>query len=540
MPIALDFGTCNTVVARWNEAAQRADTVYVDRLSRRYDAVLADGQRTFANVIPSLIHFGESNTRLLGQQVASEGLSDHCGTFRWLKLDLLNENSPGRWIQGAMITPHDAASAFVENALFFSLGELGADEQEEIVVTVPVESYDSYIGWIHAAVARASGGRRVRLLDEATACILGYHKTARSGQVYTIFDFGGGTLDISIVKVDFDADSEHCKCSILGRAGEEVGGVMIDQWMLSRMKQAEGLNDRDIEAVGIAIMGQIEQAKIDLSSGREEAEVSQYNDLTGRLVSHVFTQQELTDILRENKLHRLVARTLDRALDAAAGRYGTRKGDIHEVLMVGGSSQLLGLRDWLSDAFPDTAVRTDNPFGAIASGACRYAGEDFDPTLVHDYQVEGWNPDRKEFEYITVIPKGTCFPTPKVVSARYVTSACDQQNTLGLVVCERSEQVRREADFVMGTNGRMKAIARGESVSKHRRPLNPDNRDFIRADPPCDRDEKRRFVIGFGVDENKCLTVSIKDTHPGNRSKIKTGDGRLIDLPVKDYPLVRL
>ena len=64
--------------------------------------------------------------------------------------------------------------------------------------------------------------------------------------------------------------------------------------------------------------------------------------------------------------------------------------------------------------------------------------------------------------------------------------------------------------------------------------------DFIHPDPPCAPGETKRFVVGFGVNENKCLTVSVKDTRPGNRSKIKGSDGRLLDLPVRDCPLVRL
>jgi hypothetical protein len=82
---------------------------------------------------------------------------------------------------------------------------------------------------------------------------------------------------------------------------------------------------------------------------------------------------------------------------------------------------------------------------------------------------------------------------------------------------------------------------RGEAQRvERRRPLNPDAQDFLRPDPPCDRDEQKRFVVGFGVNEHKQLTISVKDTRPGNRSKVKGSDGRLLPLPIRDYPLVRL
>ncbi len=497
MPIAVDFGTCNTVIARWNPAAQQAETVPVEGLTRRYDMSTGGHASDPAYVIPTLIHYGENNHRLLGEQVAAEGLLDHCGTFRWLKLDLLSGNSRGRWIHDAMVNPFDAAGNFVGTALFYTLGQLADDTHEEIVATFPVESYDAYVQWLREAVSRGAPGRRVRLLDEATASILGYHRTVRNGDIYMIFDFGGGTLDISIVQVNLDTGHEYCKCKILGRAGEEVGGVMIDQWLLEDMMTKEGLRDKDIEAVGTSLIRQVEEAKIALSGGQREYGVEQYNDMTGRVIEHTFAQDDLRSILIKQGLARLITRTIDRTLDAAGGRYATRKSDIKQVLMVGGSSLLLGLHDWVRDIFPDTSVQTGNPFGAIAAGACRYTGEDFDPTLVHNYEVEGWNRDLKEYEYIVVVEKGTQYPTGKAVTGRYVTSACDQQTELGLIVFERSEQVQRDMVFEQGSDGRMKAIEKGKSTKTNRRALNPDNREFIHADPPCDRDETRRFVIGF-------------------------------------------
>ncbi len=66
MPIAVDFGTCNTVVARWNHAIEQAKTVHVEGLTRRYDMSTGGQSLGHAYVIPTLIHYGENNHRLLG------------------------------------------------------------------------------------------------------------------------------------------------------------------------------------------------------------------------------------------------------------------------------------------------------------------------------------------------------------------------------------------------------------------------------------------------------------------------------------------
>ncbi len=540
MPIAMDFGTCNTVFARWNVAANRVELVGIGGLSRRFPYRLpGDRADRTAHVVPTLIHYGEGGTRLLGQQVDAEGLLDHHGTFRWVKLDLLRGNDRARRANGLLLRPREAATAFVADCLVYALGALGTAEDEELVVTVPVEAYDHYVDWLRDSVEAVAGTRRVRILDEATACILGHQETARDNDIYLIFDFGGGTLDVSIVKVNLGAEGLQ-KCLILGRAGEELGGMLVDQWMLARMKEAEGLTDADIREVGTPLMRGIEEAKIALSGGAPRADVTQLNDLTAALVSHTFTAGELQGILEQREFLKMVTRTLDRALDSAAGKYGTRKSAIRKVFMVGGTSLLLGVRQHVANYFPNTPVELLEPFAAIAAGACRYAGQDFDPTLVHDYQLEIWDPDRKAFRHVTIIPKGTQYPTDGAIWSNYICAGCDHATELNLVVYELSHQVRPSVTFVQGPDGRMQEVRGDGAVVERRKPLNPEARDFLRPDPPCDRDEVKRFSVKFGVDENKRLTIFVEDTRPGNRSKVKASDGRLIPMPIRDYPLVRL
>jgi molecular chaperone DnaK (HSP70) len=546
MAIAMDFGTCNTVFARWNVAARRADLVHIPGLSRQFKYRLpGHSEDSVANVVPTLIHYGEGGRRLLGDQVATEGLVDHPGTFRWVKLDLLRGSNRKRRVNGSLRSPVEAATQYVQDTLTFALGALGG-QGEELVITVPVEAYDQYVDWLRTTAESVAGTRRVRMLDEATACILGYQETVRNDEVYAILDFCGGTLDVSLVRVNLGAEGLQ-KCLIRGRAGEELGGMLVDQWMLARLKEAERLTDEDVREVGTPLLRAIEEAKIVLSNGAPKTDVTQLNDLTGRLVSHTFAADGLRGLLERHEFTKLVARTVDRALDAASGKYGVRKRDIRRVFLVGGTSLLLGVREFVSNLFPDTPVQCHEPFAAIAAGACRYAGQNFDPTLVHTYELKSWNPDLKDFDQVPIIEKGTQYPTRNpsdpashAFKGKYICAAADQAHFLNLVFYELSDMVRPGSIFVLGPDGRMQEQAGEAQRVQRRRALNPDAEDFIQPNPPCDREETKRFVVGFGVDENKRLTVSVKDTRPGNRSKIKGTDGRLLDLPVRDYPLVRL
>jgi molecular chaperone DnaK (HSP70) len=541
MTMAMDFGTCNTVLARWNTATRQVETLRLETLTRlyRYCPPGAAEARESA-VIPSLIHYEDANTLRTGAQVEDAGLVEHKGTFRWVKLDLLKGNNRARRIQNAMITPREAADDLVGQVLLAATGQGG----EDLVITVPVEAYDPYVDWLQAAVLRAFRGT-VRMLDEATACILGYDVHARAGQVYVVFDFGGGTLDVSVVKTLDLASGQTRQCQILGRAGEEIGGSLIDQWLLRELEQTQRLSDQDVRDVGTALLRAIEDAKIRLSGGEEAVAVTQYHDLSGRLIHHTFTASGLRRLLEADRaalegrsLYQTVALTVERALDTAQTRYGTRKSDVQAVFMAGGSSLLLGVAGVVRNLFPGCPVHCEDPFEAIARGACRYAGEDLNLALVHDYCLRGWNRERKDYELVVVVPKGTRYPTEQPASVKYLNAACEGATRLGLVVVERSAMLRPETVYEM-TNGGLQAVQRGRREDLALRELNPGDREFIHADPPCTVGV-RRFVVGFGVDANKRLTLSLKDLEPGNRSYVQASSGERLALPVKDLPFVKL
>lgn len=543
MPLAVDFGTCNTVIASWREGRREADVLRVDGLSRRFAHSLpgsngSGGGEREAHVIPSLIHYGERDNLLLGQLVNEAGLGDHTATFRWLKLEMLRASSRTRRVNGKLVPLRQAAADLLRNVLAFAAGQAGQGERE-LILTVPVEAYDHYIDWMQEVAAAIFPGD-VRFIDEATACILGYEHHVRDGETYLVFDFGGGTLDVSVVKVALDAgDGGRPKPTILGRAGEEIGGGLIDKWMLEHLRHQGAVDDSDIAAVGSRLVWTLEEAKISLSSGDLEADISQFNDQTGRFISHTLTRDALAGLLKEKDLPQLVSATIHRALDMASERYALRPRDLKGVLMVGGSSMLLGVADIVRTALPGVEVHCDRPFEAIAAGACRYAGEDLNPTLVHEYGLYSWNRATKDFDWVPVIPRGTRYPTEKAVTGRYISTAVAESDVLGLVVSERSWMKMPQSDYEVGSDGQLRVVPKGERVVSGERELNPQAKEFIHAVPPCGVDEPKRFVVGFGVDRHKRLTVSIKDTRE-NRSYIQPPGGEPVKLPVRDYPLVKL
>lgn len=541
MTLAIDFGTCNTVLARWNPVTRRVETLRPEGISKSYRyRVHGEATDRESSVIPSLVHYGESNTLRTGAEVEDAGLASHRGTFSCVKLDVLRDNNRARRIHGDLITPRQAAEDLIGQVLLCA----GALPGEDLMVTLPVEAFDKYADWLQGAVLGSFRGT-VRMLDEATACILGYDTQVREGQVYVVFDFGGGTLDVSVVRTRDLAAGDTRPCDVLGRAGEEIGGALVDQWLLRELQQTQQLSAEDMADVGMALLNAVEEAKVSLSGGAKHHEVAQINDLTARRISHTFAADSLRRMLEEGRqelrglsLYRAVARTLERALEQAQDRYGMRKSEIKGVFMAGGSSLLLGVAEVVRNIFPDCPVHCDDPFEAIARGACRYAGEDISLALVHDYCLRAWDRERKDYVLVPVVPKGTRYPTEKPVSTKFINAACEGATRLGMVVVERSAMLRPETVYEMD-GGSLKAVSmqRREDISL--RELNPGDTEFIHADPPCTIGA-RRFVVGFGVDAHKRLTLSLKDLDEANRSYVQMTSGERLALPVRDLPFVKL
>jgi len=233
-----------------------------------------------------------------------------------------------------------------------------------------------------------------------------------------------------------------------------------------------------------------------------------------------------------------IVRTLDRALEQARDRAGIRKEELKGVFLVGGSTMLPGIEEKIREFFPDCEVHTGDPFEAIARGACRFAGGMIDQALTHDYCLRSWNRELRDFELVPVVPRGTPYPTEKPVCSKYIKAASEAQQVLGLVIYERSVMSRPLISYVNGADG-LRPIREGERQESRDKPLNPEDCEFIHADPPCGSGE-RRFIAGFGVDSNRRLTLWLRDTEENNRSFIQLRDGSRLPLPVTNLPVVKL
>src|SRR6266540_1234243 len=232
--LGIDFGTSNTVVAVWDEAGKEGVPLHIPDYGRLLHYRRGDHKAEDISLIPSLIHYAADNRRWLGNQVLSQNLAHSERTFRWMKRYIANRSPIKVRLDGRELSHFDAGRDFL-------------------------------------AAVLASAAAEIDLIDEPSAAALGYGANLQPGQVYLIFDFGGGTLDVAMVLIEetaAQAEEPGRRCRVLGKAGADVGGVSVDQWLFPEVLQRCGRHDtdEDVRRVSRLVLRECEQAKERLST----------------------------------------------------------------------------------------------------------------------------------------------------------------------------------------------------------------------------------------------------------------------------------
>lgn len=524
---AVDFGTSNTVLATWDVSKGESQAIGLLDLTRSY---LQAGESI--PVIPSLIHYASEHKRWLGNQVLEKELAQAQGTFRWMKRYILNKSPLKIMVEGTPISPLRAAQDFLSGVLLYAIQEIGLDD-EEIALTVPVESFEYYENWL-ASLAISIGLPRFRLIDEPSAAALGYGAHIQPGDVYLIFDFGGGTLDISIVRIEPELQAQSGQtCRVLGKAGATLGGISFDQWLFQEVLRLNGRSDadEDIRPLSVALLSACERLKEQLSF-QEYATLTLPGLRSGAHLHAEFTQAGFEELLDRHEAFTILDRTIRRALNAAQER-GYDEQDIKAVLMVGGSSQVPPVQRALRRLFGRQRVLLHRPLDAIARGAAAFvAGVEFYDHIQHDYAIRYVDRASGAYEYRNIVQRGTPYPTSEPVARLSVKATYEGQTRLGIAIFEIADSLRisttPELELIFDPDGaaRLVELPVVESLQRARFWMNEHNPTFLNAEPPASLGEVR-FEVAFSIDNNKRLMITARD--------LKTGQ-----LIMQQFPVVKL
>jgi molecular chaperone DnaK (HSP70) len=280
-------------------------------------------------------------------------------------------------------------------------------QPQQVVFTAPVGSFERYLNWL-----RGVAGDPVQIVDEATAAALGY-AVGQPGSVVLVVDFGGGTLDLSLVRtLAPQPGNPVLKAEVIAKADAYVGGVDIDIWIAEYLLGQLGLSRQQLGALSwMTLLEQAEQLKIALSA-QPEAVGSWFDDETLTAYELRLNRQALEEILETHQLLDQIRQCLDEVLLSAQAR-GVGKSQIEQVLLVGGSSQLPAVQELLRSYFGKKKVRCERPFDAVALGALQVGRQvKLEDRLHHSYAIRLWDPWQKKLHLLSPLRAGQPLPLP--------------------------------------------------------------------------------------------------------------------------------
>jgi len=525
--LAIDFGTSNTRLAVWDESSGLAKPLYVPGISSRARIAASDGAFEDTSFIPSLISYTGDST-WIGTQVLEKGLISAPGTFRWMKRFIANRLDLPRKVHDRSIRYSEAGLDYLVRT-FLCSSEAAELRDQEVAFTVPVEAFEHYQEWLNL-VCESAGIKRFRFIDESSAAALGYGLRMQSEDVCMVFDFGGGTLDVSIVRMKMECDGPQ-QCHVLGKAGAEIGGTTIDQWIFRDFLGQNKRTSEEVSHFAGSILAAIQTAK-EMLTTEDSTDVRIKDPASQAVLGGHYPRSRLEDLLEKNGMFETINRVLDRAL-LSAGERGYASDSIKGVLLVGGSSLIPSVRRTLRHRFGDR-VRSDRPLDAVALGAAGFiGGVHLLDHIQHDYGLRYYNAQAGVHDFLTIVRAGTPYPTDKPVQHVTILASYDGQEYLGLEIYEmsgsdygRSLGHFSKFDLVFDPSGGAHFREREASNSMEYFWVNEKCPSFVHANPPAERGEKR-FPVSFSIDSNKRLCVSVRDLRNGK-------------VLLVDHPLIKL
>lgn len=528
MEYAIDFGTSNTVVARINEQG-KIETVNL----AEYSCLIVDNPP----LIPSLVYVQDAvNAQvLIGQEIGDRGL------------DRNNSKGKSRFFKAFKRAIAANTSEFVpeidgREVDFELVGEWflkkiieRLPDIDSLILTVPVDSFESYRNWL-GGICEKLAVNQVRILDEPTAAALGYGINCGIGginngaETVLVIDFGGGTLDLSLVKLSLsqidpnqpksplgfllkwgDRTFNHTNnrtnnnqnsqnsqiAKVLAKTGQNLGGIDIDNWIVDYFHQQLGLPKNSL------VTRLAERIKIVLSISDSTTEVY-FNDQTFESYELNLTRSQFNQILEEHKFFANLDRALDQIRQQAI-RQNIDLAQIEAVLLVGGTSQIPAVKEWAIRHFSMAKVKADKPLEAIAHGAIAQ-GWELQDFIYHSYGVRYWDKRYKRHNWHTIIKSGTTYPLAKPVELTLGASMADQPS-IELVIGELGET---NVEVYFEDDRLITRVLENQQFSVQT--LNDSDRGRAIAKlSPLGQTGSDRIKVDFQIDATRTLRITVKD-----------------------------
>ncbi|MEG4105595.1 Hsp70 family protein [Microcoleus sp. S13_C5] len=527
--VAIDFGTSNTVVCILNPDTQTPETLRLGEMSRIFKTKNLSGDVREISVVPTLVFVNKAGELVLGEKVRSQrlGQSQPDRFFKAFKRNLAADfQPPPRNIEGETYTAESVAEQFI--ITIWKQLYLQNIQAEKVIFTVPVGAFERYLDWFRD-LGESLGVAEIQVIDESTAAALGY-AVKRPGSLVLVVDFGGGTLDLSLVRTALTPPLPPLtkggrnlappldkgglggvRAEVLAKSDAYVGGEDIDIWIVEDYLRQIGSSRAEVGPVGWQNLLEIaEKLKIQLSQVNEAKE-SWFDDENFMSYDLQLNRDKLEEILESRQLLEQLRESLDEVLSIAQGK-GIGKADIEQVLLVGGTSLIPAVSNLVVSYFGRQKVQRDKPFEAVAHGALALTQlASVDDYLRHSYAIRLWEPYAKAYAYSPIFSKEMKYPC-KSSEELTLQVAIEGQREIRLDIGEVAEV--SQAEVIFNEKGQMTSSLLNKKTDFRSLESHHQQVCVAHLNPPGVLGVDR-VSVSFEVDERRVLLATVRDLVTG-------------------------
>ena len=560
--IGIDLGTTNSVVA----VMQGGEPIVVPN---------QEGSR----LTPSVVGFTKSGERLAGQVAKRQAITNPENTVYSIKRFMgrrheevqteikqvpykvvPSSNGDARVeVMGKQYSPPEI-SAMILQKLKSAAEDFLGEKVTQAVITVPAYFNDSQRQATKDA-GQIAGLEVMRIINEPTAAALAYGLDKKKDEIIAVYDFGGGTFDISILEVGEGVVEVKATNGDTHLGGDDIDQHIIE-WIIEEFRKDQGIDlSRDRMALQ-RLKEAAEKAKIELSQ-LMESEIN-LPFITADQSGPKHLQMKLTRSRLEQLMEELIQRTIGPCKQALADA-SFKPEQINEVVLVGGSTRIPRVQDVVRTLFGREPHKGVNPDEVVAVGAAVQGGVlggEVRDVLLLDVTPLSLGIETLGSVMTTLITRNTTIPTRK---SEIFSTAADSQTSVEVHVLQGERPMARdnrtlgkfhlvgippaprgvpqvEVTFDIDANGILHVSAKDLATNREQKititsssGLSKDEVDRLQQDASSHADEDRKRLAE--VEARNRLDTMIYSTEKlirDNREKLSAGDVTAAETALED------